>query len=354
MENSENKAQARYQGHGCKTNEKENYFLSSLRISPISILSSFNSSLLSLRNKVTASSHAEFIGSSSNFRPAMALNITNFLDVTVALVRVFAFESDDMSISLTSVSHFMFKYFGLLVYKHCVNVNINYIRITQKHKLYMELHQHSFTHKHKNTIKGTIMVRINTYINKKNQEIVEQGQKLGIKPSHAMIAGYKSLMGKSATYHVLEQQRDILLKQLHDIETQLEKLKQEINIDPEKEDEVIKDLVRCYLRDKVIPETTLEVRRVELNLTLEEMKELVTEKVIKPCNEGIIDSVTFNLREVNEIDADKAWDDAIRFFKQQYGYTGALNEKDIKLWTHALNVNYAKLKEILEGEIIEG
>lgn len=127
--------------HGCENQ--------SFNISSISRFNSLSFSSLALINNVTASSHALFIGSLSNLRPATALKIMSFLEVTVALVLVVRLSV--MIISLTVVSHSMFKYFVLRLFKFCVISIIPFNVFEKKHKVFKTLNYNYFTHKHKNT-----------------------------------------------------------------------------------------------------------------------------------------------------------------------------------------------------------
>lgn len=192
--------------------------------------------------------------------------------------------------------------------------------------------------------------RLNVYLKKDIQELVNQGKRNGIKPSKALAEGYKLLLGKKATYSVLEERRNILLKELSDVECQMDKIKDEIIIDPSNQEQVLKDLTRAYIENGVILDQTLDIRRIELNLTLGEMKKLVQEKVIDPVDAGKItifdvDGIDKSNSSQNDLDLAKT------FFKNQYEREGKFNELDVKNVASRLNLESDKLLSILEGEL---
>ncbi len=117
---------------------------------------------------------------------------------------------------------------------------------------------------------------------KKNEETVEKGKKMGINPSKALMKGYEVLMGKSAHYILLDEERTNLLKRVSEVETEMEELKEDISIDPESADDVIKRLLRVYHREHCIPEMVMETNRVALNMTKADFQEFVEKNVIGP------------------------------------------------------------------------
>ncbi|MCE7697334.1 MAG: hypothetical protein K8E24_000150 [Methanobacterium paludis] len=66
--------------------------------------------------------------------------------------------------------------------------------------------------------------RINVYLNQENKKIVDEGRKMGIKPSQALIQGYCVLLGNTATYNILQEEKKELLKRIKEIETQMDEL----------------------------------------------------------------------------------------------------------------------------------
>ena len=194
------------------------------------------------------------------------------------------------------------------------------------------------------------MSRLNVYIKKEHEGLVNQGKDKGIKPSKALIEGYKSLLGKTATYALLEERRDILLKELSDVECQMDKLREEIIIDPGTQTKVLKDIARGYLSDNIIINDVLEVRRVELNLSSDEMKKLVKVKIIDPVERG--DLTNFNLDsffsepENDNEDIDKAKS----YFRSQIKREGKLNQGDVERWASGLDVESDELLSILTEE----
>lgn len=197
---------------------------------------------------------------------------------------------------------------------------------------------------------GHRVPRLNVYIRKENMDIVNNGKKQGIKPSTALIEGYKLLMGKTATYAILEEKRDILIKELTDVENQMDKIQDEIIIDPTSKDKVLKDLARCYINEGVILDHTLDIRRVELNLSLEDMKKLVKEKIIDPVDAGKI--TLFDVNNSNNAEnAKNDMDLAKSYFIKQFEREGKFNFDDIKTTASRLNIKSDKLVSILEEEI---
>lgn len=193
------------------------------------------------------------------------------------------------------------------------------------------------------------MGRLNVYIKKGDEDLVEAGKKKGISPSQAVIEGYKSLMGKTANYSILQEKRDTLLKELSHIEYEMDKLKNDIIIDPSSQEKVLKDLARGYLNDGVIYDSVLDVRRVELNLNMEDMKKLVKEKVVDLIDSGQLtklDLDSFYSSEKSESGIDKA----IAFFKRQYEGDGKIDKADLKMWASGLNLESDKLLLILKEE----
>lgn len=139
------------------------------------------------------------------------------------------------------------------------------------------------------------MGRQNVYIKKEHEELVKQGKKKGITPSKAIIEGYKFLIGKTASYSILEEKREVLLKELAQVESEMDKLRDEVHIDPTNQENVLRDLARAYIDGGMLPDQVLNVRRVELKLSLEEMKKLVHERIIAPVDAGRIN--IFNYEE---------------------------------------------------------
>jgi len=193
------------------------------------------------------------------------------------------------------------------------------------------------------------MARLNVYIKKEHEELIEAGKKKGIGPSKALIEGYKFLMGKNSNYAVLEEKRDVLLKQLTNVENEMDKLRDEIIIDPDSQAEVLKDLARGYLNDNVIHDPVRDVRRVQLNLSMGDIKKLVKKEIIDPVNSGELTKLNLESYFSTEKPKDEI-DKAKAFFKRQYENEGKLNQSDVKRWAYGLNLESDKLQSILEEE----
>lgn len=196
------------------------------------------------------------------------------------------------------------------------------------------------------------MSRLNVYIKKEHEELIEAGKKKGIAPSKALIEGYKFLMGKNSNYAVLQEKRDVLLKELLNVENEMDKLKDEIMIDPDSQAEVFKDLARGYLNENVIYDSVLDVRRVQLNLSMDDMKKLVKKEIMDPVDSGQLTKLNLESFYGNQDHSDGI-DKAKAFFKRQYENEGELNQIDLERWAVGLNLESDKLLSILEEEFRE-
>jgi hypothetical protein len=125
-------------------------------------------------------------------------------------------------------------------------------------------------------------MRLNLYVKKEDETVVDKGKKCGILPSKALMKGYEVLMGKSARYNLLEDERTKILKRLSEIEVEMDELREDIDIDVNDADEVIRRLLRVYHREHFIPPEVMETNRVHLNMSKAQFKEFVKENVIEP------------------------------------------------------------------------
>ena len=190
--------------------------------------------------------------------------------------------------------------------------------------------------------------RLNIYIKTEDEELVQEGRKNGITPSYAIIQGYKFLINKNTQYKLLMEEQETLLKRLSEIETQADGIKEEIIIDPELEEEVINSLIRAYYRNKVIDPTVKETNRVKLNMNIEEFDQLLKERVIGPCESGLIPSL--DLKEKSQpLNLDKLKERAIDIFRNKNVNHESIDEEDVKRWAKRLNMEVNEFHKFLVG-----
>ncbi len=190
--------------------------------------------------------------------------------------------------------------------------------------------------------------RLNIYIKTEDEELVQEGRKSGITPSYAIIQGYKFLINKNTQYKLLMEEQETILKRLSEIKIQSDGIKEEITIDPELEEEVINSLIRAYYRNKIIDPTVKETNRVKLNMSIEEFDQLLKERVIGPCESGLIPSL--DLKEKSQpLNLDKLKERAIVIFKNKNVNHESIDQEDVKRWAKRLNMEVTEFHEFLVG-----
>jgi len=190
--------------------------------------------------------------------------------------------------------------------------------------------------------------RLNIYIKTEDEELVQEGRKSGITPSYAIIQGYKFLINKNTQYKLLMEEQETILKRLSEIKIQSDGIKEEITIDPELEEEVINSLIRAYYRNKIIDPTVKETNRVKLNMNIEEFDQLLKERVIGPCESGLIPSL--DLKEKSQpLNLDKLKERAIVIFKNKNVNHESIDQEDVKRWAKRLNMEVTEFHEFLVG-----
>jgi hypothetical protein len=190
--------------------------------------------------------------------------------------------------------------------------------------------------------------RLHIYIKTEDEELVQEGKNNGITPSYATIQGYKLLINKNIQYKLLMEERKTILKRLSEIETQADGIKEEIMIDPELEEEVVNSLIHAYYRNKVIDPTVKDTNRIKLNMSVEEFDQLLKERVIGPCESGLIPSLDLKENSLTSNIA-KLKERAIDIFKNKNENQENINKEDIKRWAERLNMEVTEFHEFLEG-----
>ncbi len=190
--------------------------------------------------------------------------------------------------------------------------------------------------------------RLHIYIKTEDEELVQEGKNSGITPSYAAIQGYKFLINKNTQYKLLMEERETILKRLSEIETQADGIKEEVTIDPKLEDEVVESLIRAYYRNKIIDPRVKDTNRVKLNMNIEEFDKLLKERVIGPCESGLIPSLDLN-EQSQPSNIDKLKERAIVIFKNKNVKHENIDQEDIKRWAKRLNMEITEFHEFLEG-----
>jgi hypothetical protein len=190
--------------------------------------------------------------------------------------------------------------------------------------------------------------RLNIYIKREDEELVQEGRKSGITPSYAIIQGYKFLINKNTQYNLLMEEQETILKRLSEIKTQADGIKEEITIDPKLEDEVVESLIRAYYRNKILDPRIKETNRVKLNMNVEEFDQLLKERVIGPCEDGLIPSL--DIKEKSQpLNLNKLRERAIVIFRNKNVNCERIDEEDVKLWAKRLNMEVTEFHEFLVG-----
>jgi hypothetical protein len=190
-------------------------------------------------------------------------------------------------------------------------------------------------------------LRLNIYVKTEDEELVQEGKKSGITPSYAAIQGYKFLINKNTQYKLLMEEKETILKRLNEIKTQADGIKKEITIDPNLEEQVVKTLIGAYYRNKVINPTVKETNRVKLNMNIEDFNQFLQERVIKPCESGLIPSL--DLREnIKSVDITKLKERAIVNFKNKNTNHESIDQDDVKRWANRLNMEVPEFHRFLE------
>jgi hypothetical protein len=190
--------------------------------------------------------------------------------------------------------------------------------------------------------------RLNIYIKTEDEELVQEGKNSGITPFYVAIQGYKFLINKNTQYNLLMEERETILKRLTEIEIQADGIKEEITIDPELKEEVVNSLIRAYYRYNTIPPTVKETNRVKLNMSIEEFDQLLEERVIGPCESGLVPSL--DLKEKSQPDnVDKLKERVIVIFKNKNVNHEKIDQEDIKRWAKRLNMEVTEFHEFLLG-----
>ena len=190
--------------------------------------------------------------------------------------------------------------------------------------------------------------RLHIYIKTEDEELVQEGKNSGITPSYAAILGYKFLINKNTQYNLLMEERETILKRLSEIETQADGIKEEVTIDPKLEDEVVESLIRAYYRNNFIDPTVKDTNRVKLNMNIEEFDQLLKERVIGPCESGLIPSL--DLKEKSQVsNIDKLKERAIVIFRNKNVNHESIDQEDVKRWAKRLNMEVTEFHEFLEG-----
>ena len=190
--------------------------------------------------------------------------------------------------------------------------------------------------------------RLHIYIKTEDEELVQEGKKSGITPSYAAIQGYKFLINKNTQYKLLMDERETILKRLSEIETQADGIKEQVTIDPELEDEVVESLIRAYYRNKIIDPIVRDTNRVKLNMSIEEFDKLLKERVIGPCESGLIPSL--DIKEKSQpSNIDKLKERVIVIFKNKNVKHENIDQEDVKRWAKRLNMEITEFHEFLEG-----
>ena len=190
--------------------------------------------------------------------------------------------------------------------------------------------------------------RLHIYIKTEDEELVQEGKNSGITPSYAAILGYKFLINKNTQYNLLMEERETILKRLSEIETQADGIKEEVTIDPKLEDEVVESLIRAYYRNNFIDPTVKDTNRVKLNMNIEEFDQLLKERVIGPCESGLIPSL--DLKEKSQVsNIDKLKERAIVIFRNKNVNHESIDQEDVKRWAKRLNMEVTEFYEFLVG-----
>ena len=117
---------------------------------------------------------------------------------------------------------------------------------------------------------------------------------------------------------------------------------------PELEEEVINSLIRAYYRNKIIDPTVKETNRVKLNMSVEEFDQLLNERVISPCESGLIPSL--DLKEKSQpLNLDKLKERAVVIFRNKNLNHERINQEDVKRWAKRLNMEVSEFHEFLVG-----
>jgi len=190
--------------------------------------------------------------------------------------------------------------------------------------------------------------RLHIYIKTEDEELVQEGKNSGITPSYAAIQGYKFLINKNTQYKLLMEERETILKRLSEIETQADGIKEEVTIDPELEEEVVNSLIRAYYRNKVLDPSVKETNRVKLNMNIEEFNQLLKERVIGPCESGLIPSLDLKQKSQPSNIA-KLKERAIDIFRNKNINHERIDQEDVKRWAKRLNMEVNEFHEFLIG-----